>query len=143
MKLYIFLRSDLESMTPGKAAAQVAHSASQAAFMFYNHYNNEAYKSWESQAVSDRGQYDEECYMGFGTTIVLDAGSGRDLETLMIRISKTGVYSGMVVDPSYPVKDGRTTHFVDIPTCGWALVRDEDDSARDVFGKLGLYNGNH
>lgn len=135
-KLFVFLRSDLESMSAGKACAQVAHAASQAAWTVKCRQLDTdldlAYESWEATA------------RGFGTTIVLDGGSletrglaSKPWEVEAVTLEKTikdvGLASGIVHDPSYPVRDGGVTHLIPLDTCFWIFGDPDDDPALATF----------
>lgn len=105
--LYIFMRSDMDSMTRGRACAQAAHAANQ--FAKYVNINNEAYRAWYNAGN------------GFGTTIVLDVGKAdigaiyTDIEDVLneqYQLHLNGYHIGMVHDDTYPVKDGSVTHLV-------------------------------
>jgi hypothetical protein len=140
-KLYIFLRSDLESLSPGKASAQCAHAATQHA-LFYS--GSEEFNEW----AGDRG---------FGTTIVLDGGSFDvpeldmylDVENDDFVIESNGelidLRASMVTDTSYPIRDGKITHEVNINTCYWIFVDPDDltEIQRNWLKSFKLYNGNH
>lgn len=131
-KLYVFLRSDLESMTPGKAAAQVAHAATQ-------------------HALQDHGSSRFEEWAGtidFGTTIVLDAGSfeGLDVEhNGKFRPYPSGPLARMVTDTSYPLRDGKIVHELILHTCYWMFIdpEGETETTREWLRTFKLYNGNH
>lgn len=147
-KLYVWIRSDLASMTPGKAAAQVAHAASQAARSLFK---DSAYIAWEEEPsleVIQKGapSYPVSSYKSFGTTIVLDGGNGDDLESLyftQLQIPFPNGRSGLVVDPSYPLRDGQKMFFLQIPTCAWAFCEaDMDTRTQSLISKYPLYNGN-
>lgn len=109
--LYIIMRSDLASMTPGRACAQASHATS----IFENEYKlfthlNKKYEEWR-----DSTGY-------FGTTIVLDAGKEqlREIsERLWAKSSEDEVplAMGKCTDPTYAVQDGSVTHYVEIDTC--------------------------
>jgi peptidyl-tRNA hydrolase len=108
--LYVIVRNDLASMNPGKAAAQACHAANQ----FVNHYSNDPEtKMWQNQAA------------GFGTTIVLAA----DITTIrnLVEDAKIcGIPAGIVLDPTYPVKDGNFTHFIPIDTAAYVFGTKEE-----------------
>lgn len=131
-KLYVFARSDLDSLTPGKLAAQVAHAASQAASQAYKHPTDSlafiAYEEWEKSAD------------GFGTTIVLDGESLTDIiytEAVAGNLVPTALdytdplLTGVVHDPSYPVRDGEHVHLIPLNTCYWVF---EDTERNKAFG---------
>jgi len=147
-KLFVFLRSDLASMSPGKAAAQVAHAASQAAWLNMVHEKTTPwYVEWANSALRCIGvrKYPDEHYIGFGTTIVLDAGTGEQMDrtiSKLLLMVNNGM-CGTVVDPTYPVRDGTVTHAIDIPTCGWLLYEGGDTDIDLILKEHKLYNGNN
>lgn len=162
-KLFVFIRSDLESMTPGKAAAQVAHAASQVAYRAKkstDHDFIDEYDLWENSALPAGVSASGSEYAGFGTTIVLDGGGLEDLDRRIDpELEKLGLpspdpeffslgvlASGIVKDPSYPIRDGLVTHGIDIRTCFW--IFDDPDSNKELrafldgFRLYGGYNPN-
>lgn len=148
-RLYVWIRSDLASMTPGKACAQVAHAASQAAG-FYNRNNQEdqwVYKRWEDSAATEArpgSKFAADAFEKFGTTIVLDGVDDITLEELYYITLPTEQCAddfGIVVDPTYPLKDGKKLLFVEMLTCVW-MFADADHPAVDKLSKkFSLYNG--
>lgn len=140
-KLYIWIRSDLASMTAGKCAAQVAHAASQAAHILRD---NSDYKEWESSARKEMpdGSPNPDHYKHFGTTIVLDGVNDKELEYVYENARKISGAVGMVIDPSYPIKDGLKMHFVNIPTCVWMFASDEIVAFKHLTSRYSLYEGN-
>jgi len=144
-RLYVFLRSDLESLTPGKAAAQVAHAASQAAWQMIDQFSE--YTEWANEPSKEHG--DRPHYSGFGTTLVLDAGSFVDTFDINsihypFKLDMSFLQYGVVRDPTYPLRDGKKTHLIDITTCYWVL---EDPKKNTEFGdwvkQFDLYTNNH
>lgn len=97
--LYIIARNDLDSMNPGKLAAQVAHGATKLAEDIYkgvgkhNPTLTELYEAW----IKSGG--------GFGTTITLESSRG-DLRALGSELLSEGPYNDLIfdtiVDPTYP-----------------------------------------
>lgn len=84
--LYVAVREDLMSMTPGKAMAHSGHAASRHAHLYSD---TDLYKEWAKQ-----GQ-------GFGTQINLsipfeDWGTARHMAELY------SIPSSVVIDPTYP-----------------------------------------
>lgn len=125
-KLFIFMRSDLDSLNPGKAMAQAAHAANQ---FWFNCVSGEAQQEWLDQA-----KY-------FGTTIVLDADnyswSLHDLKNLFT--ASEGEF-GVVHDPTYPVKDGMTTHLIPLDTCAYLFDHGQlQPSERTILETFRLY----
>lgn len=140
-KLYVFLRSDLESLNAGKAAAQTAHAASQAAWRYKNTFE---YDDWANEPSAEFGENGG--YVGFGTTIVLDAGSFEDSFDIFDNVFPNGFSAtkcGIVKDPTYPIKDGKKTHYIDLVTCYWALENPNNNLFFKEYAKqFNLYNGN-
>lgn len=87
--LYILMRTDLPSMGYGRAAAQASH-ASNAFIHSFGH--TKPAKEWAGQTRQ-----------GFGTAIVLNGGTVKNIsEIVSISISK-GFYSMEIVDPDYVI----------------------------------------
>lgn len=105
-RLYIIMRNDMASLNPGKACAQAAHAANQ----FVSSYGKRsAVRNWQNEAK------------GFGTTIVLAANEGK-IHSILDQIvfgKKERIYCDAVYDPSYPIRDGKVTHYIDILTCAY------------------------
>lgn len=97
--LYVMVRNDVDSLTPGKIAAQVNHAGTH--FLWkYGHLAT--VEEW----IGDRG---------FGRVIVLSAYP-HDITEFC---NPEGNIAGIIVDPSFPVKDGLVTHHVEMMTCGY------------------------
>ena len=124
--LYILMRTDMDSMNPGKGMAQAAHAANQFACRAEQTTHIGFYKEWAH-------------YNGFGTTVVLGVDSEASLAEQIADASANGFLAEEVRDPSYPVRDGRVTHLVDIITCGYILVPDRDKEKPSMLGKLLLH----
>ncbi len=94
----------MNSLNAGKAVAQGAHAANQ----FVKHFpKNSEYKPEFNKWSRDRG---------YGTTIVLSA-SKEQIEELMR--SEVAYHRGEVIDETYPLRDGKTTHYFPCLTCGY------------------------
>ena len=126
MRLFIIMRNDLDSMNPGKAAAQAAHAANQAVLELEDNYPEE-YHSW--LAFTSGGQ----C-LNFGTTIVLEGTIEDIIEEYNEEKDDSVILQGLTEDPTYPVKDGSVVHEVDIITCAWFWVKDQ----KYIFKYAGL-----
>ena len=149
-RLCVFLRSDLESMTPGKAAAQVAHAATQHAMRYAGEL-----KPTEATLArkSSHDFFNWADSYHFGTTIVLDGGSFEPSVPEEIAQIMNVVYAetegasrniGRVIDPSYPIRDGKVTHLLSLTTCVWIFYDPEEDPYLDSMVKrFKLYSGNH
>ena len=111
--LYIFLRSDMKSMSPGRAAAQASHATS--VFHHWMSENVESFMQFKSENAEVR--YDDSRMVdlidnwltatpqGFGTTIVKGALPA-DMELLHGLAEVENIYADYVVDPDYVIKDG-------------------------------------
>lgn len=114
--LYILMRTDLDSLNPGKAMAQAAHAANQ--FVFLASHGaiteiKEAYQEWMSQANA------------FGTTIVLDGLNEDKIRLAVEKASAEGYLSDVTIDPEYPIRDGELVHLIpDFLTCAYVFSHD-------------------
>lgn len=156
MRLYVIVRTDMDSMNPGRVAAQVCHAGS-------DHYgkftklcnvfeNGDYYNDLSSDAseaiITDFDIWRTESKQNtFGTTIVLDGGNWNSIiEGLNIskdyNLSEYFSY-GIINDDTYPIKDGSVIHFVSIPTCIWVFCPDIliNDPRFDYLKSLPLYTG--
>jgi hypothetical protein len=131
-KLYIFMRSDLDSLNAGKGMAQAAHAANQ---FWANCTKTRDMQEW----AKDGGT--------FGTTIVLDAAeySGQ-LHMLAPALGIKGPLAyyadcfGVVHDPTYPVLDGNVMHLVPLDTCAYFFdFGAPDEEARKFLNSFKLY----
>lgn len=121
----------MASLNPGKACAQAAHAANQ--FVF-THGKKTSVKDWQLEAA------------GFGTTIVLMADEEKIVnvldqiteqrESISRQLSNKSfdIYSDAVYDPTYPVKDGNTTHYINIITCAYVFgpVKEVSEFLNDI-----------
>lgn len=130
--LYILMRTDMDSMNPGKSCAQAAHAAN--AFVEFMHFSDST--SAETEKLCN--EWREQTGLGFGTTIVLDAGTGQELNWTLIGAIEAGLYNGEVEDPTYPVQDGEVTHLLPIITCGYVFGKRDDPAIKSVLGNLPL-----
>lgn len=122
--LYILMRTDMASMNAGKGMAQASHAAN--AFI-HAHSSNTLVNMWASETTQ-----------GFGTAIVL----GVDISTLENIISSAneyGIINDVVIDPSYPMRDGDVTHFLNIITCGYVFGDKNDPIMQWLLGGLSLH----
>ena len=122
--LYILMRTDLDSLNPGKAMAQACHAANQFVFEIKNDYPkmNHVYKQWESEGGS------------FGTTIVLDGGTHERISGLISMLKFDPRYvAGMVMDETYPIRDGQVTWTLPVETCGFIFCTRENAEILSSF----------
>jgi peptidyl-tRNA hydrolase len=132
-RLYILMRTDMASMTPGRAAAQAAHA--QSCFdEFISEYAHSGQRV--NQHVIDAVQTWKGNH-SFGTVVVLAA------EYSQIEVFFSEGFNGYrdrVVDLEYHVRDGNVTHLVpNVVTCVWVFC--DKEIGNDSLGHLDLYNG--
>ncbi len=125
--LYLIMRTDLDSLGPGKGMAQACHAygavkkvVRQQLVIKYD------FLAWMSQT-------DQE----FGTTIVL-GGTVHEIDTLLHKAAQNNeMASGWVHDPTYPVSDGDIIHVLPLDTCGFLFG--ERRYIKDLTKELNLY----
>ena len=109
------MRNDLESMKAGKGMAQASH----AAITFVHDIpddHKELYEQWKNETTQ-----------GFGTTIVLGANI-EELELIVSMAAQLDILSGIVVDPTYPILDGKiVTHLLELETCGYVFGNNNEE----------------
>jgi peptidyl-tRNA hydrolase len=108
---YIIVRNDMNSMTPGRCAAQAAHAANQSVKSLKEHGGNMIVDEWEKETEK-----------GFGTTIVLQADYDQ-LKVLEKALMFDALDFGIVTDPEYHIEDGFTVHLFPVETCLWIFGR--------------------
>lgn len=93
LALYVFVRTDLQSMNSGKAQAHSGHAANHFVYKHYINCDDVAHKadieSWMKQAT------------GFGTQINLK-GAWQEVMQAVDEADSDGFVTGIVVDPTYP-----------------------------------------
>lgn len=105
-KLYIIMRSDMVSHTPGKKMAQASHAAN-------------AFVKLAKQKGVDIAPWENSTPQGFGTVYVLDGGAISDMREAIDPLIEQGFVAGFVNDPTYPVIDGNVFHSINIDTCAF------------------------
>lgn len=127
--LYILMRTDLDSLNPGKAIAQGSHATSL--------FENEMQGNQDDHMNLLSLKWDSDC-IGFGTTIVLGVPNERELKSRISEASdRSKVISDIVLDPTYPIKDGQAIHCLPLVTCGY-IFGDKSDVEPFIKG-LSLY----
>lgn len=131
--LYIFVRSDLDSMNPGRTAAQSSHAANAMVYKIQKEKSThfrQLFTKWEKQSS-----------YGFGRCIVLDVGDEFDLECIIDVINNANPFAltDIILDPTYPIKDGRFIHKVPVCTCGYAFFDRSNNELRNIIESLDLY----
>ncbi len=152
--VYVLLRTDLPSMNPGKAAAQVHHAGVQ---MMAKHGKRQMVQDYVKDGISQGAVY-------FNTTLVL----GATIDDVIMRGQAAGaagddvVVFNTVTDPSYPffvenmeianlipqtedvrvikiMDDGRVLMVRPEVTCAWFLGDRNDVRFRCLFDGLNLH----
>ncbi len=117
--LYIIMRTDLASMNPGKAIAQGSHASNAAA----KHAENMVpglYEDWRGESFRQN----------FGTVIVLAGKNMEAIQDLLDEVAAKTITStdpfqsnvrGVVLDETYPLRDGSVTHHIPLETCAYIM----------------------
>lgn len=138
IRLYFIVRTDMDSMTPGRVAAQVSHATSHAKQTIENatphNPSREMLKKWEAETSQ-----------AFGTAIVLDGNKIESIVETVEALQDLGIAAGLVLDPTYSIADGDVTHYVPAFTVGWALVdvKNSPTPAITILKGFELYTGEH
>lgn len=124
---YVLMRTDLDSLNPGKAMAQSHHNYG--AFKFAIRANlvmQPAYVEWQRQTAQD-----------YGTVIVLGGNEGeiqKALDRAKAFHAAKNIVAGWVWDDSYPIRDGAITHAVRLNTN--AFVFGLESECADIIAGL-------
>jgi len=108
--LYVLMRTDLDSLNPGKAMAQSNHAfGALKSAIRSNIMRQKDYIEWQQQTTQD-----------FGTVVVLGGNVG-GIQAALDDITrlKLPVVAGWVHDPEYPIKDGEVIHVIPLDTCAY------------------------
>tara|TARA_B100000424_G_scaffold266201_1_gene256983 strand:- start:3913 stop:4320 length:408 start_codon:yes stop_codon:yes gene_type:complete len=130
--LYILMRTDMESMNPGKAMAQASHASNafvQSAEPGYN-IDETLFNTWK-----------ESTPQGFGTVLVLGVTEVQ-MRTAVEIAESFGVDKfpcDIIHDPTYPLQDGDTTHFIPVDTCGYIFGDKDDLMLQSIIGNFELH----
>ena len=120
--LYILMRTDLDSLNPGKAIAQGSHAATMFSGEIHDRFAEstevgdawmQMYQQWQTDPATDRR-------LGFGVKICLAVNSEVQLrQKVTVARHLPMTLAGIVTDPSYPLRDGRVMHLLPLVTCGY------------------------
>lgn len=126
--LYIMMRTDLDSLTPGKAMAQANHAFGALKNCIRSNLPRQKdYLAWQETTVQD-----------FGTVIVLGGDEGEIQAALDgIKRLRMPVVAGWVHDSTYPIRDGKVTHLLPLNTC--AFVFGTKAECEDACGWFDLH----
>lgn len=144
--LYILVRTDVASMNPGKMAAQCAHASNDFMEGAVNLLSGE---SFEHKDELGSMIFDWKDHLGtqmtYGTTIVLDGIDEPTISSVFSHMHHRQTtdwnnrsLSGVIVDPSYPIRDGKVTHHLPLLTCGWVFTRKNNLVWRDLSNQFNL-----
>ena len=130
--LYILMRTDLNSMNPGKAMAQASHAGSVFVSNAEPGYNvdEELFNAWQESTTQ-----------GFGTVLVLGVNEAQ-MRTAVEVAESFGVDKfpcDIIHDPTYPLQDGDTTHFIPVDTCGYIFGDKDDPVLQSIIGNFELH----
>ncbi len=130
--LYILMRTDLASMNPGKAMAQASHAGSTFVHNAEPGYNvdEELFNAWQKETPQ-----------GFGTVLVLGVTEVQ-MRTAVAVAESFGVDKfpcEIIHDPTYPLQDGDTTHFIPVDTCGYIFGDKDDPVLQSIIGNFELH----
>ena len=130
--LYILMRTDLASMNPGKAMAQASHAGSTFVHNAEPGYNvdEELFNAWQKETPQ-----------GFGTVLVLGVTEVQ-MRTAVEIAESFGVDKfpcEIIHDPTYPLQDGDTTHFIPVDTCGYIFGDKENITLQAILQNFELH----
>lgn len=160
--LYIIMRSDMASMNPGKAMAQASHAAN--AFVHETKQKFENGETLPGDAISLFDSWVNSTEQGFGTVLVLSADSydsekydtQTDFFYDMVQEldgmtcdgddsdSSSFIAANIIIDPTYPIRDGSTTHYLEVDTCAYVFVDQDNETlyneVKKYIGDLELHD---
>ena len=130
--LYILMRTDMDSMNPGKAMAQASHASNAFVSNAEPGYNidEELFNAWQQSTPQ-----------GFGTVLVLGVNEAQ-MRTAVEVAESFGVDKfpcDIIHDPTYPLQDGDTTHFIPVDTCGYIFGDQDDTVLQSIVGNFELH----
>jgi len=131
-RLYIIMRTDMASMNAGKAMAHAAHAAND----FEDRIQKYIKKHDEDEWLVNR-YLDWKEDRSFGTTLVF-GGKENDIMTVTGSHFEDGM-SGLVIDPTYPIRDGEIVHHISIMTCGWVFCDEDEWKSNPNAASLSLH----
>lgn len=129
--LYILIRNDLESMNPGKAMAQASHASN----AFARHMNRKLTDDDDKKLYV---KWENETEQGFGTVFVLAVNESQ-MRTAAEIADTLGYISGVVHDPTYPLRDGDFCHSIPLDTCAYVFGDKNDTTLAAIIGNFPLH----
>lgn len=140
--LYILMRNDMESMNAGKAMAQASHASN--AFIHANAVTidrpvlENEFTDAEKATFELIKDWQHETEQGFGTVLVL-AVNEKQMNQAVETAKEFGFVAGVVHDPTYPLRDGKTTHFLPVDTCAYVFGDRHNMLLGSVLGNFPLH----
>lgn len=129
--LYILMRTDMESMNAGKAMAQASHASN----AFIHDAANVIEQSPEWHRIE---AWKESTPQGFGTVLVLEVNE-KEMRTAVDVASSLNFLAEVIHDPTYPIRDGDTCHFLPVDTCGYVFGDKNDPMLKAILGNFKLH----
>ena len=119
----------MDSMNPGKAMAQASHASNAFVSNAEPGYNvdEELFNAWQESTTQ-----------GFGTVLVLGVNEAQ-MRTAVQIAESFGVDKfpcDIIHDPTYPLQDGDTTHFIPVDTCGYIFGDKDDEILQSILGNF-------
>ena len=129
--LYILVRNDMESMNPGKAMAQASHASNAFIYDIKSKKARLCAEDHEGEMEEFRTQialadlWENETSQGFGTVLTLAVDEAQ-MRAAAISAQEAGFTAAVVHDPTYPLIDGNTIHYLPLDTCAY-IFGDKND----------------
>lgn len=123
---YVLMRTDVPDFLNGKAMAQAHHAGTK---MVYD-----GLKGGDERVNAELTEWEEEA-TGFGTCITL-AVSSAEMKQAVSMATILGLHTGVVLDPTYPIRDGNEIKTLPVKTCAYVFGRKAKCSV--VVGKFPL-----
>lgn len=113
--LYVLMRTDLPDYVAGKSMAQANHAGTlfmRDMFVYEPSGPDDRMKDYFQDWLTEAE--------GFGTCIVLGCTLST-LETRMWVAQGAGLPHGLILDPTYPIRDGYNVQTLPVTTCGYVF----------------------
>lgn len=159
--LYIIMRSDMSSMNPGKAMAQASHAANafvhetkqkldganlpEDASCLFNNWVNSTTQGFGTVLVLSAERFDSEKY-DTQTDFFYDMVQDLDCTHCEDDYSNSTSFiaANIIIDPTYPIRDGSTTHYLEVDTCAYVFVDQDNETlyneVKKYIGDLELHD---
>ena len=129
---YTLMRNDLASMNPGKACAQSTHAAHAQVAMLMR-LKGPQRKVWQQAFLA----WSKESRQGFGTAITKEAPI-EEIRKAVKEARKAGLLADIILDDTYPLRDGQVTHLFPLQTCAFVFGKRETVKACPTLGPMVL-----